>query len=211
MNEAAPTQQFPQLRMEIRGLAERASSGSGSVPLSRYGLRTFRPGDEDAWLALLQSGDFGAWNRTRLDLMLKHPHVKVPPDGIFFATLDDRPVGTASTYFHPVDQGIDPELGWVVVDPRHRGHGLGLLVCQAVPGVCGAARLRPRLLADRRLPPPGHQDVPTPRLRAGADRREPPRALGRHPPPTRQRVGPALTGLPIGLPLSLARERGAAG
>jgi len=52
--------------------------------------------------------------------------------GIFFATLDDRPVGTASTYLHPTADGVDPELGWVVVDPEHRGRGLGLLVCRAV-------------------------------------------------------------------------------
>src|ERR687895_670294 len=86
MRDAAPFVQYPQLRMEIRGLAEHAA-GHGEL---------------------------------------------VPPAGIFFATLDDRPVGTASTYLHLKDQGVDPELGWVVVDPRHRARGLGLLVCQAV-------------------------------------------------------------------------------
>lgn len=132
MEDTAPARQLPQLRMEIRGLAKRLSSESGPTPPARYGLRTFRPGDEDAWLALLQSGEFGAWDRVRLDLMLRNPHVRVPHDGIFFATVDDRPVGTASTYLHPVDDRIDPELGWVVVNPSHRGHGLGSLVCQAV-------------------------------------------------------------------------------
>ena len=132
MRDAAPSVQYPQLRMEIRSLAEHAVSHSELVPPTGYGLRTFRPGDEDAWLALLQSGEFGAWTRTRLKVMLTSEHVPVPPEGIFFATLDDRPVGTASTYLHPKDQGVDPELGWVVVDPRHRARGLGLLVCRAV-------------------------------------------------------------------------------
>ncbi len=137
MSDPTPVQQYPQLRMEIRGLAARAASlGELHLPPG-YGLRTFRSGDEDAWLALLQSGDFGAWNRTRLKVMLAGEHVKVPPDGIFFATADDRPVGTASTYMHPVADGVDPELGWVVVAPEHRGHGLGLLVCRAVLGYVG--------------------------------------------------------------------------
>ena len=132
MRDATPARQLPQLRMEIRGLADHLSAARGPSPPAGYGLRTFRPGDEDAWLALLQSGEFGAWDRVRLDLMLRHPHVKVPRDGIFFATVDDRPVGTASTYLHPVDERIDPELGWVVVGPGHRGHGLGVTVCRAV-------------------------------------------------------------------------------
>ena len=137
MSDAAPARQLPQLRMEIRGLAGPSSGEGRPTPPAGYGLRTFRPGDEDAWLALLRSGEFGAWDRTRLDLMLRHPHVRVPHDGIFFATVGDRPVGTASTYLHPVDGGILPELGWVVVEPGHRGHGLGALVCRAVLAYVG--------------------------------------------------------------------------
>ena len=137
MSDPSPVPQYPQLRMEIRGLAARAESfGEVHVPPG-YGLRTFRPGDEDAWLALLQSGDFGMWNRTRLKVMMAGEHVKAPPDGIFFATVDDQPIGTASTYLHPSADGVDPELGWVVVAPDHRGHGLGSLVCRAVLGYVG--------------------------------------------------------------------------
>ena len=133
MSDAARYHHLPQLRMEIRGDAERFAGDGRPTPPAGYGLRTFRPGDEDAWLELLLSGAFGAWTRTRLDLMLGHPHVRVPRGGIFFATVDDRPVGTASTYLHPVDDGgIDPELGWVVVAPDHRGRGLGRLVCRTV-------------------------------------------------------------------------------
>ncbi|MFN8634833.1 MAG: GNAT family N-acetyltransferase [Chloroflexota bacterium] len=126
---------LPQLRMEIGGLTSgRLSAESSSSPPASgaFGLRTFREGDQDAWLALLQSGDFGHWDRERLDLMLASQFVRVPRDGIFFATLDDRPVGTASTYLHQGDGGILAELGWVVVEPRHRGRGLGLVVCRAV-------------------------------------------------------------------------------
>ena len=137
MSDPAPVQQYPQLRMEIRRLAQRTAGPGELHPSPGYGLRTFRPGDEDAWLALLQSGDFGMWNRTRLKVMLAGEHVKVPPEGIFFVTVDDRPVGTASTYLHPRADGVAPELGWVVVAPEHRGQGLGLLVCQAVLAYIG--------------------------------------------------------------------------
>ena len=132
MSGATPARQHPQLRMEVRGLADPASDDARPLLPAGYSLRTFRPGDEDAWLALLQTGELGVWDRVRLELMLRHPHVKVPRDGIFFATVDDWPIGTASTYLHPVDDRIDPELGWVVVDPAHRGHGLGMVVCRAV-------------------------------------------------------------------------------
>jgi mycothiol synthase len=133
MTGPALPRHLPQLRMEIRGLVARhAGRDGGSTPPPGYGLRTFRPGDEDAWLALLQSGEFSPWDRARLDQMLASEHVRVPHDGILFATQDDRPVGAASTHLHPGDHGIEPELGWVVVDPRHRGLGLGRLVCDAV-------------------------------------------------------------------------------
>jgi mycothiol synthase len=132
MTGPAPPRNLPQLRMEIRGLAGRAAGDGGSTPPPGYGVRTFRPGDEDAWLALLQSGEFSPWDRSRLDQMLASEHVRVPHDGILFATRDDQPVGAASTHLHLGGHGIEPELGWVVVDPRHRGLGLGRLVCDAV-------------------------------------------------------------------------------
>jgi mycothiol synthase len=114
--------------MEIRGLARIAAP----EPAPGYALRTHRPGDEAAWVTLLQSGDLGAWDRQRLDRVLASPERPVPPDGIFFATRDDRPVGTACTMLHQTDHGLDSELGWVVVDPEHRGRGLGAAVCRAV-------------------------------------------------------------------------------
>ena len=56
MRDASSARQLPQLRMEIRGLADHLSETPGLILPAGYGLRTFRPGDEDAWLALLQSG-----------------------------------------------------------------------------------------------------------------------------------------------------------
>src|SRR5262245_24464650 len=129
MSDATPPIQYPQLRMELRGPAEHASRQDDMLLPSGYVLRALRSGDESAGRALLQSGEFGVWTRTRLNVMLASEHVRAPTEGIFFATLNDRPVGTASTYLHPAADRVEPELGWVVVDPAHRGRGLGLLVC----------------------------------------------------------------------------------
>lgn len=120
----------PQLRMGFRRFDEllppRAVSG--------YSLRTYRPGDEEAWVAILQTGDFGTWDRARLDGMLGGNRGMMPQDGIFFATYEDRPVGTACTFVQPGEQGDVAEVGWVAVHPAHRGHGLGEQVCRAVLG-----------------------------------------------------------------------------
>lgn len=103
-------------------------------PAPGYGLRSFRPGDEDAWVEILSCGEFGMWDRARLDRMLAGERAPLPPEGIFFATHEDHPVGTACTFLHQTVGGEVPELGWVAVHPAHRGHGLGFEVCRAVLG-----------------------------------------------------------------------------
>lgn len=103
-----------------------------------YSLRTYRAGDDEAWIAMLATGEFGVWDRQRLERMLAGERAAVPRDGIFFATNDDRPVGTACTFLHPGPAGDVPELGWVVVDPEHRGHGLAGELCRAVLGYVGS-------------------------------------------------------------------------
>jgi mycothiol synthase len=103
-------------------------------PVRGYGLRRYRPGDEDAWVVLLSTGEFGTWDRARLDRMLAGDRAPLPLAGIFFATQGSRLLGTACTFLHEGEQGDVPELGWVVVHPSHRGHGLGPQVCRAVLG-----------------------------------------------------------------------------
>ncbi|MBI5879060.1 MAG: GNAT family N-acetyltransferase [Chloroflexi bacterium] len=122
------TQTVPQLRMGFR----RFDTLPPPTLPEPYRLRRYRPGDEDAWIALLSAGEFGAWDRARLDGMLAGNRGPMPLDGICFATLADRPVATACTYLHQLETGIMPEVGWVVVDPARRGQGLGKAVCLAV-------------------------------------------------------------------------------
>ena len=97
-----------------------------------YGLRIYVPGDESAWVSILSTGDFGKWDRGRLERMMAGERAPLPRAGIFFATHHDRPVGTACTFLHPGAQGDVPELGWVAVLPAHRGRALGQQLSVAV-------------------------------------------------------------------------------
>ena len=100
-----------------------------------YALRTFREGDEDGWLSVLGTGGWDAWDRDRLDAMLTGGHAEVPRDGIVFATRDERIVGAACTTLHGGDTLAAAEIGWVVVDPAHRGRGLARAIVLAMLGL----------------------------------------------------------------------------
>ena len=129
MSDAAqPLPAVPQLRLGFRRFDQLAPPR----PVPGYALRAFRPGDEDAWVALLATGTFGEWDRARLDRMLAGERAPLPLAGAFFAAHAGRPVGTACTFLYQGAEGEYSELGWVAVLPEHRGRGLGRWVCQAV-------------------------------------------------------------------------------
>jgi RimJ/RimL family protein N-acetyltransferase len=122
----------PQLRMRRGHLDELEDVHvPAGITLTRY-----EPGDDDAWLALLnrndqlrQPGRDGRperwkqppWRRERSDIPLETVH---------FARQQDRAVATACGIHHPGDE-VEWELGWVAADPAVRGKGLGRLVCLA--------------------------------------------------------------------------------
>jgi mycothiol synthase len=120
------TQRVPQLRMGFR----RFDALPELRPVPGHALRTFHPGDEDGWIALLSTGGWDPWDRPRLDGMLAGAGANLPHEGIFFATHDDRIVGAACVFLQ-CDGAAAAELGWVVVDPAHRGRGLARLICVA--------------------------------------------------------------------------------
>ncbi len=97
-----------------------------------YHLRSFRAGDEAAWLALLNQGNFGLWNRERLDAMLGGARAPMPLEGVFFVTRQSAPIGAVCTFFHHTQEGVVPELGWLVVARQHRGRRLARSLCLAL-------------------------------------------------------------------------------
>ena len=117
-----------QLRMGFSRFAEMPAAR----PVGGYEFRTYRPGDEGAWIDTLCTGDFGVWDRGRLDRMLAGERAPLPLEGVVFATSNDMPVGVANLFLYERAGGPYSELGWVAVRPEHRGRGLAYEVCRRV-------------------------------------------------------------------------------
>jgi mycothiol synthase len=124
---SVPEPSIPQLRL---GFTRFAALEPPVVPAG-YGLRNFRPGDEDAWIAVLSTAAFGEWDRARLDRLLSGERSIMPYEGIWFATRDDVPVGGLCTFFYRREAAPAAEIGWVAVVPEHRGRGLAGAMCTA--------------------------------------------------------------------------------
>jgi mycothiol synthase len=97
---------------------------------SGYTLRTYRDGDQNAYIALMQRSGFEAWSDAKAQRVFE----TMLPAGLFF--LVDHATGTLvataaaqarAREHHPLGM----ELGWVASDPKHRGKGLGYIVCAA--------------------------------------------------------------------------------
>jgi mycothiol synthase len=101
-------------------------------PVGGYEFRTYRPGNERAWIDTFGTGDFGNWDRARLDRMLAGERAPLPLEGVVFATSGDLPVGVANLFLYERDGRPYSELGWVAVRPEHRGRGLAYEVCRRI-------------------------------------------------------------------------------
>jgi predicted TIM-barrel fold metal-dependent hydrolase/ribosomal protein S18 acetylase RimI-like enzyme len=90
-----------------------------------YMLRTYRKGDEESYIKVMQSAGFENWNGVESVLRT------ALPEGIFFIVhrKTNRIVATACAQNYPTD--LHPQggvLGWVAVDPEHRGKKLGYII-----------------------------------------------------------------------------------
>jgi mycothiol synthase len=95
-----------------------------------YRLRTYRPTDAEAYLALLAGAGF-TWDAETLAAWLD----RALPDGLFL--IEHRATGqlaaTAMASHNPSPlHPFGGELGWVAGSPAHAGRGLGRAVCAAV-------------------------------------------------------------------------------
>jgi mycothiol synthase len=106
-----------------------------AVP-SGYRLRTYRPGDELAWAAIMSAPDgIGRdWTAEKVrERLIDQPVFE--PEGLFFATCDaegGRPVASACAWRGSLQEHITGTLHMVCALVEHRGHGLGRLVSLAV-------------------------------------------------------------------------------
>ena len=99
-------------------------------PPDDYRLRTFRPGDEKAYIELMRAAGFDCWTDETLDEVLKN----AIPEGVIFAEHEASSAiaATAMGWYKPNDLFPDAyEMGWVAASPEHQGRGLGRVVTAA--------------------------------------------------------------------------------
>jgi mycothiol synthase len=96
-----------------------------------YRLRTWRDGDAEGYRSVMLAAGFEPWPEENIVEVLKASL----PNGLFFVIheAEDRIVATSVACHNPIDHHpFGGELGWVAVDPMHRGHGLGAVTSTAV-------------------------------------------------------------------------------
>lgn len=97
-----------------------------------YSLRTFQPGDEAAWCALMEGQIGHGWTLEKFQKEMVDPP-QFDPAGLFFVTYGGEPVASACAW--RVEERYGPDTGvlhMVAVRPDHRGKRLGEAVSIAV-------------------------------------------------------------------------------
>ena len=95
-----------------------------------YALRTWLPGDEQAWANIMNSGIGADWTAAKVaELFSTRPQFS--PHAVFFTTQAGQPVGTAAAWRLPETETRQGYVHMVCVLPQHRGKGLGYLVTLA--------------------------------------------------------------------------------
>ena len=92
------------------------------VPPSGYEIRTWQPGDNEQWVALLEAtGTFGKWSSERLAAET----VGLIRDAQFFAVHGATIVAATGLVSRLLAGRPALEVAWVARHPAHRGHELG--------------------------------------------------------------------------------------
>jgi mycothiol synthase len=110
------------------------SSWAGTPPFvsvaDGYNLRTFRPGEMEAYLELAHKARFDHFTAESVAEYM----TRVIPGGFFVVEHDETGDLVASAMAQHVPDEMHPEggvLGWVMGMPGHSGRGLGATVCAA--------------------------------------------------------------------------------
>jgi mycothiol synthase len=106
-----------------------ASAIEWSLP-EGYSLRTYRDGDDEGYVNVMRSAGFDGWSPKSLANVL----AKSVPNGISFVihNASGKIVATACSLHNPnARHPFGGEMGWVAVDPEHRGRRLGYITTAA--------------------------------------------------------------------------------
>jgi mycothiol synthase len=95
-----------------------------------YTMRTWRPGDEQAWADIMNTGIGSDWTAEKVTQHFTSKP-QFAPGAVFFAVRGDQPVGTAAAWRVPETETRRGYVHMVCVLPEHRGRNLGYLVTLA--------------------------------------------------------------------------------
>lgn len=96
-----------------------------------YELRTFRPGDEADWTALMNTGSLGDWTAERTVRELTGCEQFDPESLFLLMAADGSLAASACAWTKKPAERTTGTLHMVCVDPAHRGHRLSEVVCTA--------------------------------------------------------------------------------
>ncbi len=94
-----------------------------------FDLRGYRPGDEDSWVELINTGEFGSdWDRVRFDEYI------LGPERMTGSRVVERDGVIVAATFASVQTGMENtgRVDFVTSRPEYRGLGLGRLACRDV-------------------------------------------------------------------------------
>jgi len=118
------SQQLRMRRLNLEGLGE-------VIPPYGYQIRTYREGDEEAWAEIVNNSLGSGWDAERCRRELTgRPQFR--PEGLFFATYEGKPVGTACAWTQSPDETRMGYVHMVGVIPEHRGRRLGYALCLSI-------------------------------------------------------------------------------
>lgn len=120
---------LPPKQLSMIITAETAARMPVFAPAPGFNLRPYRPGDEDSWVALINTGDYGSdWNRIRFEEYMTGPERMA---GSRVAVQDGRIAAATFASLQP-DMDNTGRVDFVTSLPEYRGLGLGRLVCSEV-------------------------------------------------------------------------------
>lgn len=121
----------PSIGMLLPDLAAASLKPMSRIMVDGYDLRSYRPGDEAAWSALMNTGSLGDWTveRTVKDLT---GCAQFDPESLFLLMAADGSLAaSACAWTKKPDERTTGTLHMVCVDPAHRGRRLSEVVCTA--------------------------------------------------------------------------------
>jgi mycothiol synthase len=124
-----PAEELPPKQLSMIITAEASACMPAPTTPSGFTLRGCRPGDEDSWVSLINTGDYGSdWDRARFDEYISGPERK---EG---SRVVERDGAVVAATFASVQPDIDDmgRVDFVTSLPEYRGLGLGRLVCSEV-------------------------------------------------------------------------------